>query len=244
MASSLENISVKRALLIGNNNYKQGHRLEYCINNVKDLQKKLESIDFHVTIGIDLICEDLDTIIEDFIQEINPNDFILFFYSGYGIHLNEQNYFLPIDDQQLKDTQMFEYRAINVQTTIDMIINRRPSSSIFILDLSRSYFIPTQTTARDLTDYGGFSTIESYPNTLIICSADKNKTIIDKSTNGRNSIFVYHLLQYIDQVNLPIDELIDIVSDQINNETDHQQSPLIISSIRKNLYFNYQIQSG
>jgi uncharacterized caspase-like protein len=101
-----------------------------------------------------------------------------------------------------------------------------------------------QTTARDLTDYGGFSNIESYPNTLIICSADKNKTIIDKSTNGRNSIFVYHLLQYIDQVNLPIDELIDIVSDQINNETDHQQSPLIISSIRKNLYFNYQIQSG
>jgi uncharacterized caspase-like protein len=219
MASSLDNVSVKRALLIGNNRYSQEHRLEYCINNVNDLQNKLETIDFQVTTGFDLICEDFDSIVEDFVKDINPGDLILFLFSGYGIHSNDQNYFVPIDDNQIKNSEMFEHRTVNVQTIIDMIMNRRPSVSIFLFDCSRPYRLSNQITSTNFIDYGGFNPIQPLTNALIFFSCDANKTTLDKSTNGRNTIFLYYLLQYIDQPNLPIDELLDIVSDEITNET-------------------------
>jgi Ran GTPase-activating protein (RanGAP) involved in mRNA processing and transport len=244
MASSLDtNKIVKRCLLIGNNDYKEGKRYEYSLNNVNDLEQKLSKLDFKITIGRDLTSDEMDLIIENFIKEIDVNDLILFYYCGYAINYNNENYLIPIDNQQIEDPKMFAFRTINVKTIIHMINDRRPSGSIYLFDSSRSYLILDKINLKNSIDYGGLCPIECLTNNLIMFSCEANKIIVDKSPNGRNTLFVFYILQYIDQINLSIDEIMDIISDEIINETDHRISPFKISFLRKNLFFNYQIQT-
>lgn len=244
MASPLDLKSIKRCLLIGNENYNLGNKIEYCLNNLNDLEEKLKKLDFEITIGKNLLCEDFDLIIEKFVKEINFNDLIIFYYCGYGINYNNENYLIPIDNQQIEHPKMFEYQTINVQVIIQMINDRRPSGAIFLFDCFRPYFIYDKIQLKNSINYGGLTTMESLTNCLIMFSSDANKTTNDKSINGRNTIFVSYLIQYIDQINLSINEIMEIISDEIINETDHQINPFKSSSIRKNLYFNYQPQAG
>src|SRR5271163_3484009 len=125
-ASSSSSISKKRALLIGNNAYKQGHKLRCCINDANDLGNKLCEIHFQVTVGTDLTYEQMDVMIEDFVNNICSDDLVVFFFAGHGTQWNDQNFLIPIDDDQIKDRKYIKHRAINAQHTLEKIMDRRP----------------------------------------------------------------------------------------------------------------------
>ncbi|CAF4578565.1 unnamed protein product, partial [Rotaria magnacalcarata] len=65
---SLNVASRRRALLIGNKNYKRGKTLQYCTNNAQDLSVKLCAIHFQTTLGTDLNCDAMEAMIETFIK--------------------------------------------------------------------------------------------------------------------------------------------------------------------------------
>ena len=244
MANSLEMRNSRRCLLIGNENYRRGNRFKYLLNNIDDLEIKLKKYSFEITIGKDLLYEDFHLLIEHFIQQINENDLILFIYCGYSIHLNNDNYLIPIDNQMIDNDQMFNDNSIHLQRIIQMISEKRPSSSIYLFDSSYSYIIVNQLTSEKSIDYGGLAPIKELVNCLIMYCCDSLKIIKEKSLNGRNTILISYFLEYVDQINIPIDQLIELIYDQIVHQTDHQIIPFKISSIRKKIYFNQQIYQG
>jgi uncharacterized caspase-like protein len=236
--------SKKRSLLIGNNSYSQGNKLRYCVNNARDIHDQLDKIDFQLTLGLDLLCEQIDVMIEDFVNDIIPGDLIIFFFSGYGIHSNNKNYLVPIDDDQISTSETFKDQTINIETIIEMIMNRRPSSAVFFFDCFHSYPIPNRKSSTNSIDYGGLSLIEPSDGAIIIYSCQPNQLDLNKSINGRNSLFTGHLMEYLIHPNIPIDEMMDFITSGILGDTSDEQCPLKITSINKNIYFNYQIQSG
>jgi uncharacterized caspase-like protein len=242
-SSSLSSGSKKRALLIGNNSYSEGQILRYCVNNARDLHDKLCTIHFQVTLGIDLNCEQMDSMIEDFMRDICVGDLVVFFFSGYGTHWNGHNYLIPVDDQILTP-EMFKHQTVNVQTTVEMIMDRSPLSAVFILDSCRPYPMPNKDASRFSIDFGGLSSIQPLPGSIIAFACNVDKVMIDKSKNGRNDIFTSHLLEYIDQSNLPIEEMVDLICESIMAETNDVQCPFKVNALRKNVYLNYQIQAG
>ena len=234
----------KRALLIGNDNYKQWHSLQYCINNVNDLQVKLCGIHFQVTIGIDLICEEMDTMIETFVHTICPGDLVFFFFSGYGIHWNDQNFLIPIDDNHITAIETFQYQVVNVENTLNLIMARSPSTAIFLFDACRSYRMPHIPGLKISADFGGLTHMEPLSSSLIAFACEANKIAPERSPDRRHSLLASCLLEYIDGINLPIDEMMNLVCDDIMSRSNHQQCPFRVTSIQNNVYLNYQSLLG
>ncbi|CAF4138896.1 unnamed protein product, partial [Adineta steineri] len=235
-AFSLSNTSVctKRALIIGNNEYRENSPLRYCINDAENLANKLHEIGFEITAGTNLTCELMDTMIETFKEEINPDDLALFFYAGHGCQWNHLNFLIPIDDDRITTGADLEDRAINVQDTLEKIMNRRPSAAIFLLDYCRNSFVG------ESSNSNGLSSMRALADSFIGFACDANKVAADESRNGRNGLFTSHLLQHIDQPNLTIDEVMYVVCDGVMKETDDDQCPFRLSSLRRKVYLNQQ----
>ncbi|CAF0980421.1 unnamed protein product [Adineta steineri] len=238
-SSSDNSVYTKRALLIGNNEYKKNSQLQYCINDAEDLANKLYKIDFEITIGINLTYDQMNTMIKTFIDKIDQDDLVLFFFAGHGCQWNHLNFLIPIDDDdEIKTNTDLEYRAINAQVTLEKIINRRPSAAIFLLDCCRNSFVC------ESTNFNGLSSMQPIGDLFIGFSCTANKVALDKSKNGRNGLFTSHLLQHIDQPNLTIGEIMYGVCDGMMNETNNDQCPFRVSSLRRKVYLNQQFPIG
>jgi uncharacterized caspase-like protein len=243
-STSIPTVNKKRALVIGNNSYRQGRTLRYCISNACDIHEKLQSIQFQVTLGIDLTYEQMETMIDEFSDSISSGDLVVFFFTGYGTHCDGQNYILSTDDQYINAFSMFKYQAIDVYHTFERIMKCSPSSAIFVLDACRIYVMPHVTNEQGSNDFGGFLRMDAFDSSMIIFACDINKTISDKSTNGRNSCFVNHLLEHIDQPNLSVNEMMNRICSKVMVTSKNEQCPFQVCALRKNVYLNYQIESG
>ncbi|CAF2079055.1 unnamed protein product [Rotaria magnacalcarata] len=241
---SLNVASRRRALLIGNKNYKRGKTLQYCTNNAQDLSVKLCAIHFQTTLGTDLNCDAMEAMIETFIKEICTGDLVFFFFSGYGAHWNDQNFLVPIDDNQITEPSMFNYQAVNAQDILKSIMNCSPSAAIFMLDACRSYPMHHITGWTGPLDFGGLVSMEAPKNSLVIFPCQANKTIADKSIDGQHSHFMTHVFEYIDQPNLPFNDALALICDDVMNTSNNEQSPFQVNALRKNLMLNSQNQSG
>ncbi|CAF3633062.1 unnamed protein product [Rotaria socialis] len=238
---SLESSGVKRALLIGINTYKKGSQLQYCINNAQNCGTKLRDVGFHVTIGIDMNYEEMCTMIEDWVCKICPGDQALAFFSGHGTHFDDQNFLIPVDNDQLTSPTMFELRSINVHATLEKMMARHPSAAIFLLDCCFSYVIPNEAASKGVFDCGGLSSMIEVDDSLVVFACDANKTIPDRSTNNQNSIFTAHLLEHIAKPNLTIEEIMNLVCSGVMNETNGDQCPYQASSLyRRKIDLNHR----
>ena len=233
-----------RALIIGNANYRNGRTLRLCLENVRDINEKLIKIRFETTLVMDLNCDQMDSVIEEFTRSISPGDLVLFFFSGYGIHVENKNFLLPIDDNKITSHSVITYQAINIQDLSQAIVDRSPSSAVLILDACRSYRMSFIAGSLSLEEYGGFSEINPPPGIFIILPCQPNHVLPDTTKNSRNTSFVARLLQHIDQANVHLNHLIDIITKEITYDNTDEPPPYRVSSILKNVYLNYQIQTG
>jgi uncharacterized caspase-like protein len=238
--------STKRALLIGNNNYKVGNKLDCCEYDVEDVGKELEKIGFHVTIRVDQTYRDMVSLITRFQNQICEGDLVVFFFSGHGVQWNNENYLVPIDNESFADNpNMYEYYAVSVQKTLESIKESQPHAIVFLLDCCRR--IPKEN--RKLggrskatipkSDSTDCMSIKGVQGSLIAFACGPDEETFDRSPNNRNSIFTYHLLQYIAEPDLKIEEMMCRVSDGIYNANDEKIYAYRLSTLRTSeIYFN------
>jgi uncharacterized caspase-like protein len=234
----------KRALLIGNNKYTHGGQLRYCVNDANDLAEKLRNIHFQITIGTDLTYKKMDLMVERFLDTICPDDLVLFFFSGHGHQWEGHNYLMPIDDHRIDAPNMIKHRSIDVQITLERIINRHSSVAIFLLDCCRSYLVPNEIQTKGPNKIVGLSSMGAVAGSLVAFACDAGKTVVDGSANQRNGIFTAHLIEHIARSNLTVEELMVDVCDGVMKESDDDQCPFRVSSLRRRVYLNKQVQVG
>ena len=234
----------KRALVIGNDHYRQGRTLRHCGELARAIHEKFSMIQFQVTLCIDVTCQQFDAVLESFTETINVGDLVLFFFSGYGTHYHDQNYLLPIDDHHINALTMFTNQCIRVDEMMEMMKERSPSSSIYIFDTFRSYNLPYVTAANGLNDFGGLGPIEASDGSLVLFPCEPHKIMVDNSTNGRPNVFFRHLLENIDRPNLSMNDMLNLIWEEVLNETNHGQCPYRSNSLQKPVYLNYQIDFG
>ncbi|CAF0843611.1 unnamed protein product [Adineta steineri] len=237
-SSSNTSVCTKRALIIGNNEYRENSPLRYCINDAEDLADKLRRISFEITVGTNLTYEQMNTMIETFNDKINEGDLILFFFAGHGCQWNHLNFLIPIDDDRITTGADLEDRAVNVQDTLEKIMCRHPSAAIFLLDCCRNSFVS------ESLNSNGLSPMQVVAGSFISFACDANKVAADESRNGRNSLFTSHLLRHIDQPYLTIDDIMCEVCDGVMKETNGNQCPFRVSSVQGKVYLNQQFTAG
>jgi len=74
-------------------------RFENPINDARDVAAALQRREFHVTTRYNASKRQRDEASDQFAKSLRPGDLALFYYSGHGAQVNQENYLIPVDFQ-------------------------------------------------------------------------------------------------------------------------------------------------
>jgi uncharacterized caspase-like protein len=233
----------KLALFIGNNEY-QNCALNCCVNDADDLSNKFRSMGFSVTVEKNAKFSKMREIIDEFADQISPDDLVVFFFAGHGLQWNDQNYLMPIDTNRITKKEHLKDRAINAQSTLNTMSAMEPYAIIFLLDCCRDYCIENEALRSARTRGGaplnsGLAPMRAPAGSLVAFACAPGDTTDDVAENDRNGLFTFHLLEHIAKPNTSIEDILCDVCDGVVSETDGAQIPHRVSSFRyRNISFN------
>lgn len=222
----------KIALCIGNCEYSQFNKLQYCIADVQAITEKLESLGFEVKCVCDankqVMC-DCFVWLDEAIQE---SDVCMIYYSGHAFENNGKNYLAPVDVCVDSQFHLVE-TSINLNDFIGRIQHYYDKIKIIILDACRDE-------AGEGVRGGGMMDLAPIPipcNTLIAFGTSSGmpsrENPIDK--HGR---FTAQLLEFISLQRTPIEIMFKRVREALANATHHEQISWEHSSLIKEFYLN------
>ncbi|CAF3498457.1 unnamed protein product [Rotaria sp. Silwood1] len=200
-----------RALLIGVNKYRRDP-LQYCVNDAEDLSTNLRFIDFDITLELNCAVNQFYKIIDRFVDTIQHDDLVLFYFAGHGKQSEDENYLLPLDYDYNFRSHERDYitkHAINVQYIMKKIDDKMCCVTIYIFDCCRDLI---KTRAKHMKQ--GLSPMHTPPK------------IFD-----RNGIFIENLLKYIAKSNHDIEDIMRNVACDVNSQRGGFQLPYRISSL-------------
>lgn len=222
----------RKALIICNQNYKLSNKLDDNLQSIDALKTKLRQFYFEIEFGWNLSNEEIDLLIEKYFLNLNPNDFLFFYYFGYAMTYENENYLIGINDEHLVNQQLIKYEFIHLDLIIDMFNKANASSIIYLFEFFHSNSIQNE--------FQRIQSLDVQLNQLIcLLSFDETNSIERKN----QSLLLNCFVEYIDEKYLPINQMFDLIQDEIVYSTGNRWIPLKQSLLRNNLYFNNQIQN-
>src|SRR6266851_4644057 len=137
-APNAEPIEKRIALVIGNAGYQTG-ALQTSANDAGLLAQTLQAAGFDVVGARDLDQDSLRRAFRDFLEKASgsgPATVAVVYLSGYGLQLEGENYFVPVDAKIGRDADVAA-EAVRVSDYIRPLGTLRLKASIVILDVAR-----------------------------------------------------------------------------------------------------------
>jgi uncharacterized caspase-like protein len=156
------------ALVVGNANYQTGS-LPTPANDAGLVAQTLQAAGFDVTGARDLDQESLRRAFRDFLDKSSssgPDTVAYIYLSGYGVQLEGENYFVPVDARIANDTSV-SAEALRLSDYIRPLSALHLKSVVIVLDLARAN--PFARSGNPLT--GGLALVDAEPGTLIAFNA-------------------------------------------------------------------------
>ncbi|CAF2118910.1 unnamed protein product, partial [Rotaria magnacalcarata] len=230
-AAMTSNPQRKVALVIGNIEYTKCP-LQNCVNDADDMSKALKTVGFLVVTKTNLIYEAMEKEIERFVKSIEKGDIVVFFFSGHGVQRKHQNYLIPCDDDRIQDLSDLKYRATNAQRALELMFNRDPFVIVYLLDCCRDYRLPNASSAKNMgRSAKGIAAMSAKAGMLIAFACAPGAIADDKSPNGCNGMFTYHLLPHITLPEEDIFMLLVNVTNGVVKDTKGKQIPYMTSAL-------------
>jgi len=221
----------KIALVIGNENYKLlNDTLKYAIDDAKNINDFLVKRDFDVTFIDDVKNKkDFEEKIETFVNKINSDSIVVFYYSGHGMSSDGINYLLPTEIGEDIDAPKIALSVDYLLAKLNLIEHK---INIVILDSCRNSLMKG--------NYKGFST----NNQLNI-----DKTYIAYATSEGmkakdNGFFASCFVKYAKKREWNIEKVFKQVGIDVKRETNNNQMPCFTSSLSGDLYFSKVKEDG
>jgi formylglycine-generating enzyme required for sulfatase activity len=218
------------ALVIGNNAYKHARPLRNAVNDANDINAILKKLGFEVTLVTDATRLGMINQIRELAKRAAEQQaVILFYYSGHGIEVSNDNWLVPIDAtaEKLADVP-------GVCVSLDFLMRQLETANtrinILILDACRDAPFFGRTSG------GGLAPAANTPaGTMIAFSTAPRHVALDGK--GRNSPYTGSLLQYI---TTPSDRIEDVfMKVRLDMEANAvTQTPWESSSLKGKFYFN------
>src|SRR5215472_9399440 len=88
--------SRRLALIIGNNDYRNQQPLRNSVNDANAMGDSLRALGFEVDVERNVSMSQFEEAADKFIGSVRPGDIALFYYSGHGMQVGEENYLIPV----------------------------------------------------------------------------------------------------------------------------------------------------
>jgi len=222
VAGSVASASAQQrlALVIGQSAY-DGRQLATAANDAGLIAQTLTSAGFEVIQGRDLNANDLRGVVRDFLdkaQELGNDDAVMVYLSGYGLQLEGENYFLPVDARIQRDVDIpiDGFRLSDLVRSLERIPAR---TRIVVADMARDYPLPagSDPIAR------GLALMEPPAGFLIAFSSAPGITTGDAP--GPYGHYATALAETIRQPGVPVNEVFNRVRLRTHETTQGLQTP-------------------
>lgn len=231
--------AARRALVVGNDSYRQLPALKNARADAQALAKTLEASGFAVSLRLDLSEKEMKSALRAFKAQVAGGDEALFFYSGHAVQLGGANYLLPVDlvgedEEQVKD------EAVSLQRVMDDLQEQKARFALAIIDACRDN--PFKGKGRSVATRGLAPTVAA-SGQMIIFSAGSGQQALDRlgdADRERNGVFTRVLLREIEKPGVSADRLLRNVRAEVvrlAKSIGHEQVPAIYDQAIGDFYF-------
>lgn len=234
-AAQAEEPPQRLALVVGQSAY-EGRPLATAANDAGLVAQTLTSAGFEVIQGRDLNANDLRRVVRDFLdkaQELDRDASVVVYLSGYGVQLEGENYFLPVDARIQRDVDV----PIDGFRLSDLVrsLERTPAQARIILgDMARDYPLPSGSDAIAR----GLALVEPPAGFVIAFSSAPNITAGDAP--GPYGHYATALAEMIRQPGVPVDEVLNRVRLRTHETTKGLQTPWHVANLGSAAFVFYE----
>jgi hypothetical protein len=240
------------ALVIGNDNYSSVTKLEKAVSDARSVATSLESVGFKVSRFENLNNRSMNrSIYSNFINTIQKNDEVLFYYAGHGIEIRSRNYLLATDIPKVKpgNERFVIKEAFAVDDIIEAVQERGARVAIFILDACRDNPFPKEGT-RSIGISRGLGRSDPPKGTFVMYSAGARQAALDRLSSkdsNPNSVYTRKLLPLIQTPGLKLTEMAKRLREEVEelaSEVNHDQYPAYYDQMKGVFYFQPSINDN
>src|SRR5215813_9626020 len=220
------------ALVIGNGSYQAG-ALTTPANDAGLIAQTLQAAGFDVVGARDLDQDSLRRAFRDFVEKAQgagPNTVAYVYLSGYGLQLEGENYFAPIDARIARDTDV-PLEAIRISDYTRPLAGLNLKATVVVLDVARAN--PFARSGAPLA--GGLALVEPDPGIVIAFNAAPGT--VAPEGQGPYGAYAQALAEMMREGGLPIGDVFDRVRLRVNEVTHGAQVPWQASRLQAPLVF-------
>lgn len=154
------------------------------------------------------------------------------YYTGHGVQIDGENYFVPIDCEYKNSKAIFtETQLVGINAITDFMTANPSKTNIMILDACRSNPGFSKDVAGD-----GLTEVMAGNGTLIAFATAPNKVALASQNEDENSFYTKALLDNIVRPNIKIEDMFKSVRNDVVLLSDGEQVPWENTSLNKDLY--------
>ena len=220
------------ALVIGNAGYQTG-ALATPANDAGLIAQTLQAAGFDVVGARDLDQDTLRHAFRDFVEKATASgsDTVAFIYaSGYGVQLEGENYFVPIDARIARDSDVAA-EALRVSDYIRPLAAMKLKASIVVLDAARAN--PFARSGARLA--GGLALIEPEPGVMLAFNSAPGT--VAPEGQGPYGPYAQALAEMIREGGLPLTDVFERTRLRVNDMTKGAEVPWHATKIPASLVF-------
>lgn len=226
------------ALVIANSDYLGLNKLPACGKDGSDMQRVLEYLSFDVIFGDNLNRASMYDLISKFLEAADLYSTILVYYTGHGVQIDGENYFVPIDCEYKNSKAIFtETQLVGINAITDFMTANSSKTNIVILDACRS----NPGFAKDIVGTG-LTEVMAGNGMLIAFATAPNEVALAAQSEDENSFYTKALLDNIVRPNIKIEDMFKLVRNEVVSMTNGEQVPWENTSLNKDFYFNTMSQ--
>lgn len=219
------------ALVIANANYPDSSTpLPTTIRDGRSLGDELRRDDFEVDVKENLGKQAMRQAIDAFVDKLRPGTVAVFFFSGFGIQVDRQTYFIPADAQVWSEADA-KREGIRLEGILDQMQGRGTRVKIVIIDASRAN--PFERRFRPSSE--GLAALDMPQNTLAIYSSAPGTLANDAP--GDNSLFVGEMIREMRAPDSTAEEIFNRTRVGVSRASNNAQVPWVASSLTEEFKF-------
>ncbi|CAF0777983.1 unnamed protein product [Adineta ricciae] len=221
-----------RALIIGNSDYTESP-LPHCVSDAAAFSRALQEVtgcETHVSKNLKA---DMYGEVNKFLNSIQQNDFVVFYFSGYAARWRQQIVLLSCENNRIRSENFINitHYGIDAQALLDDMARKTTHFVLFLFDcyqvLLEPSVVATGTPSNRSAD--GSNTIQAPKNTIIgfVCASSK-----PSSGFMGNGLFTTRLLKHIKNPKFDVVSMLKEVHQDLIQETNNTQQVIILSSFK------------
>ncbi|MGM4920305.1 caspase family protein [Tardiphaga sp. 813_E8_N1_3] len=220
------------ALVIGNANYQAG-ALPTPANDAGLIAQTLQAAGFDVTGARDLDQDSLRRTFREFLDKASssgPETVAFIYLGGYGLQLEGENYFVPVDARIARDVNI-SAEALRLSDYMAPLAALKLKASMVVLDIARAN--PFAKTGAPLT--GGLALVE--PEQGMFIAFNSAPGTVAPSEAGPYSAYAQALAEMMREGGLRVEDLFSRIRLRVNETTKGAEVPWNASKLEAPFYF-------